>query len=432
MKVMIIGGGGREHALAWKVARSEKVEHVYVAPGNAGTALETKTENVDIGTEELDALLEFAVSRQISLTIVGPEAPLVEGVVDAFSERGLRCFGPKRKAAQLEGSKAFCKNFLARHKIPSAKYQTFTEVAPALDYLKQSPTPVVIKADGLAAGKGVIIATSLAEAESAAREMLSGNTFGRAGQRIIIEEFLQGEEASFIVIADGKTALPMATSQDHKARDDGDLGPNTGGMGAYSPAPVISPEIHRRIMTEIIQPTLLGMACDGAPYTGFLYAGLMISDEGLPKVLEYNCRLGDPETQPILMRLNGDLVDLCEAALNGNLDGMKARWDPRVALGVVLAAGGYPGNYRKGDVIRGLERPDSSGSKIFHAGTRIQAGEVLTAGGRVLCACALGNNVTEARSRAYELAGSVDWKDVYYRKDIGYRAVRRENRIYSG
>lgn len=427
MNVLIVGGGGREHALAWKVARSRKVEQVYVAPGNAGTATEPKTHNIDIGAEQLDLLLEFAIDRRIALTIVGPEGPLVEGIVDQFSEHGLRCFGPKRKAARLEGSKAFCKNFLLRHKIPTAEFRTFTETGPALAYLQQSAIPVVIKADGLAAGKGVIIANSLTEAESTVREMLSGNAFGKAGEKIIIEEFLPGEEASFIVIADGKTALPMATSQDHKARDDGDLGPNTGGMGAYSPAAVISPAIHQRIMTEIIEPTLRGLALDGMAYTGFLYAGLMIQDDGSPKVLEYNCRLGDPETQPILMRLNSDLVELCEAVLNGDLEGIHAEWDPRVALGVVLAAGGYPGNYRKGDVIRGLDGSDSTDSKIFHAGTRIQTGEVLTAGGRVLCACALGDNIISARSKAYELAGSVDWRDVYYRTDIGYRALRRSS-----
>ncbi|MGH8547871.1 MAG: phosphoribosylamine--glycine ligase [Methylococcales bacterium] len=427
MDVLIVGGGGREHALAWKFARSEKVKHVYVAPGNAGTAVEAKTENVDIGAEDIDALLEFALTRRITLTIVGPEAPLVEGIVDRFIECGLRCLGPSRKAARLEGSKAFCKDFLARHKIPSAEYRTFTQIDPALSYLRQSPIPVVIKADGLAAGKGVIIATSRMEAETAVREMLSGSAFGKAGQRIIIEEFLTGEEVSFIVLADGKTALPMATSQDHKARNDGDLGPNTGGMGAYSPAPVVSPEIHRRIMTDIIEPTLRGMASDGSPYAGFLYAGLMITADSNPRVLEYNCRLGDPETQPILMRLKSDLIALCEAALDGNLELLKANWDPRTALGVVLAAGGYPGNYRKGDVIRGLDHPDSTESKIFHAGTRIHSGQVVTAGGRVLCACALGDNIIQARSRAYELAASVDWRDVYYRKDIGYRAVRRES-----
>ncbi|MCI0667673.1 MAG: phosphoribosylamine--glycine ligase [Methylococcaceae bacterium] len=429
MDVLIVGGGGREHALAWKVARSEKVGRVYVAPGNAGTALEANTQNVDIGAEDIDALLEFAAARRIALTIVGPEAPLVEGIVDRFRESGLRCFGPSRKAAQLEGSKAFCKDFLARHKIPSAEYRTFTQIDPALSYLKQSRIPVVIKADGLAAGKGVIIATSRTEAETAVREMLSGKAFGKAGQRIVIEELLQGEEASFIVITDGKTALPMATSQDHKARDDGDLGPNTGGMGAYSPAPVISPGIHRRIMTDIIEPTLRGMASDGSPYVGFLYAGLMIGDEGLPKVLEYNCRLGDPETQPILMRLKSDLVELCEAALDGNLDRLGADWDPRAALGIVLAAGGYPGDYRKGDVIQGLDHTDSIESKFFHAGTRIQSGQVVTAGGRVLCACALGDGIVQARSRAYELAARVDWQDIYYRMDIGYRAVRRESRF---
>lgn len=426
MKVLIVGGGGREHALAWKAAQSNQVERIYVAPGNAGTAIEAKTENVDLGAEDINALLEFAVSRKISLTIVGPEVPLVEGIVDTFTEAGLRCFGPNRKAAQLEGSKAFCKDFLARLKIPTAKYRAFTEIGPALAYLRESPIPVVIKADGLAAGKGVIIAGSQTTAETAVRDMLSGNAFGQAGHRVIIEEFLQGEEASFIVISDGKTALPMATSQDHKARDDGDQGPNTGGMGAYSPAPVINPEIHHRIMTEIIEPTLQGMAADGIPYTGFLYAGLMITSDGSPKVLEYNCRLGDPETQPILMRLNSNLVELLEAALSGNLDSVTIHWDPRPALGVVLTAGGYPESYRKGDVIHGLELSNSVESKTFHAGTQIEAGGVVTTGGRVLCACALGKTIAQAQLKAYTLAGTIDWKDVYYRKDIGYRAIRRE------
>ena len=428
MKILIVGGGGREHALAWKIAQSEKVDRVYVAPGNAGTACEAKTENVAIRAEDIDALLDFAIGHRIELTIVGPEAPLVAGIVDAFSERGLRCLGPTRKAAQLEGSKAFCKEFLARYHIPSAHYGAFTEVAPALEYLRASKIPVVVKADGLAAGKGVVIATSQEEAESAVREMLSGKAFGQSGQRIVIEEFLRGEEASFIVIADGKTALPMATSQDHKARDDGDLGPNTGGMGAYSPAPVIDADLHRRIMENIIEPTLRGLATEGIPYVGFLYAGLMIGDDGLPKVLEYNCRLGDPETQPILMRLNSDLIDLCEAAMDGNLAGQCANWDSRPALGVVLAAGGYPGAYRSGDVIHGLDRPDSEYAKLFHAGTRIHAGERVTAGGRVLCACAIGDGILEARSRAYELAESVDWKERFFRKDIGYRAVQRGDR----
>lgn len=431
MEVLIVGGGGREHALAWKVARSDKVRRVYVAPGNAGTAVEAKTQNVEIGVEDIDALVEFAASRDIALTIVGPEAPLVAGIVDAFNERGLRCFGPGLKAAQLEGSKTFCKDFLARHKIPTAAYQTFTGTGPALAYLKQSRLPVVIKADGLAAGKGVIIAQSFIEAETAVRQMLSGSAFGKAGQRIIIEEFLPGEEASFIVIADGKCALPMATSQDHKARDDGDRGPNTGGMGAYSPAPVITPAIHARIMRRIIEPTLRGMAEEGMPYTGFLYAGLMITGDGDPKVLEYNCRLGDPETQPILMRLKSDLVELLEGALNGTLERLAADWDPRPALGVVLAAGGYPGNYRRGDLIRGLDRPGTKDSKIFHAGTQISPNGVVTRGGRVLCACALGNDIVEARSRAYELARGIDWQDIHYRKDIGFRAVQRADRAHS-
>ncbi len=425
MNVLIVGGGGREHALAWKVARSKKIKRVYVAPGNAGTANEAKTENVDFRAEDIGALLQFAIDRDISLTIVGPETPLVDGIVDTFGENGLRCLGPSRKAARLEGSKTFCKEFLVRHNIPTAAYGTFTETGPALAYLRRSRIPIVIKADGLAAGKGVVVAASLTEAERAVREMLSGEAFGQAGQRIILEEFLDGEEASFIVIADGKSAMPLATSQDHKARDDGDLGPNTGGMGAYSPAPVITPEIHRRIMSGIIEPTLRGMAAEGSPYTGFLYAGLMIGKDGGPRVLEYNCRLGDPETQPILMRLKSDLVDLCDAALNGTLDHLRTEWDPRTALGIVLAAGGYPGSYRTGDVIRGLPSEYSNDSKIFHAGARLQSGQVITAGGRVLCACALGDGILEARSRAYDVAASIDWRDVYYRQDIGYRSVLR-------
>jgi len=425
MNVLVIGGGGREHAIAWKVASSSRVRHVYVAPGNAGTAGEPKTENVDISAENIAGLLDFARSQEIDLTIVGPEAPLVAGIVDIFSEAGFRCFGPRQGAAQLEGSKSFCKDFLYRHGIPTGDYGVFTETGAALAYLEQCPVPVVIKADGLAAGKGVIIAQSHQEAENAVREMLSGNAFGQAGSRVVIEEFLEGEEASFIVIADGKTTLPMATSQDHKARDDGDFGPNTGGMGAYSPAPVVTPEIHDRIMQQVIEPTLRGMASDGKPYTGFLYAGLMITRDGTPKVLEYNCRMGDPETQPIMMRLDSDLVDLCEAALDENLENTTARWNPQPALGVVLAAGGYPANYRKGDVIEGLALPYAEGSRIFHAGTAHDEGSVVTAGGRVLCACALGQNIEQAQANAYALAHSINWPDVYYRKDIGYRAIGR-------
>ncbi len=426
MKILVIGSGGREHALAWKAAQSPDVEKVYVAPGNAGTAREAKLENVNIGVEDIEALVKFAQENDIALTIVGPEAPLVIGVVDAFEAAGLRCFGPSKGAAQLEGSKAFTKDFLARHNIPTADYQNFTEIDPALDYLKEKGAPIVIKADGLAAGKGVIVAMSEAEAEAAVRDMLAGNAFGEAGHRVVIEEFLEGEEASFIVMVDGKNILPMATSQDHKRVGEGDSGPNTGGMGAYSPAPVVTPEIHERIMREVIVPTVEGMAAEGNPYTGFLYAGLMISAEGAPKVIEYNCRFGDPETQPIMMRLNSDLVALCNTALDRKLDSASADWDQRAAMGVVLAAGGYPGDYGKGDAINGLDGADTDDAKIFHAGTAEQGGKVVTAGGRVLCATALGNSVSEAQARAYELADKISWSGMFMRRDIGYRAIARE------
>jgi phosphoribosylamine--glycine ligase len=426
MKVLVIGSGGREHALAWKVAQSPKVEKIYVAPGNAGTAREPKMENVAIGVNAIDDLVTFAKTNAINLTIVGPEAPLVLGVVDAFREAGLPCFGPTRGAAQLEGSKAFTKDFLARHHIPTGGYGNFTYIDEALAYIREQGAPIVIKADGLAAGKGVIVAMTLDEAEAAVRDMLAGNAFGEAGHRVVIEEFLEGEEASFIVMVDGEHILPMATSQDHKAAQDGDQGPNTGGMGAYSPAPVVTPEVYQRIMDEVIIPTVKGMAAEGNPYTGFLYAGLMISPEGAPKVIEYNCRFGDPETQPIMMRLNSDLVALCEAALEGRLDQVTAEWDARPALGVVLAAGGYPGNYASGDVISGLDGADSEDARIFHAGTTEKDGDVVTAGGRVLCATALGNSVSEAQQRAYALASKINWNNIYYRKDIGYRAVARE------
>jgi phosphoribosylamine--glycine ligase len=426
MNILIIGSGGREHALAWKAAQSPLADKIYVAPGNAGTALEEKMENVAIGVEDITALIEFARSHEIGLTIVGPEAPLVIGLVDAFTDAGLACFGPTQGAAQLEGSKSFTKDFLARHRIPTADYQTFTETAPALAYLQKKGAPIVIKADGLAAGKGVIVAMTLAEAETAVRDMLSGNAFGEAGHRVVIEEYLDGEEASFIVMADGKHVLPMATSQDHKRAGDGDTGLNTGGMGAYSPAPVVTDEVYQRIMQEVILPTVQGMAEEGLPYTGFLYAGLMIMSDGTPKVIEYNCRFGDPETQPIMLRMQSDLVSHCLAALEGKLDTESTHWDPRPSLGVVLAAGGYPGSYAKGTPISGLPQNEREGMKVFHAGTALHNGEILTAGGRVLCATALGDTITEAQQKAYELTRSIHWNGVYYRNDIGYRAVARE------
>ncbi len=426
MKVLIVGGGGREHALAWKAAQSSKVEKVFVAPGNAGTALENRLENIAISAEDIPALLEFAKKEQVELTIVGPEQPLVAGIVDRFSEAGLRCFGPSQDCAQLEGSKTFSKDFLARHNIPTAEYGTFTDPDAAIRYVSEKGTPIVIKADGLAAGKGVVIAQSEEEAANTIKDMLSGNSFGEAGHRVVVEEFLEGEEASFIVIADGKNVLPMATSQDHKARDNGDLGPNTGGMGAYSPAPVVTPEMHQRIMDEVITPTMKGMEADGRPYTGFLYAGIMIDKNGTPKVLEFNCRFGDPETQPIMMRLNSDLSELCNAALDGMLGQTEAKWDERTALGVVLAAGGYPLDYAKGDVISGLPKDEQADTKVFHAGTKQDTGDVVTAGGRVLCACALGSSVSEAQEKAYLLTKDISWDGVYYRTDIGYRAIARE------
>ena len=426
MKILIIGAGGREHALAWKAAQSADVNRVYVAPGNAGTANEAKTENVPIPPDAIEELLEFARRQEIDLTIVGPEAPLVAGIVDAFQAAELRCFGPLRAAAQLEGSKAYTKDFLARHGIPTAEYATFTEQQPAIDYIRRQGAPIVVKADGLAAGKGVILAETEQQAIAAVENMLAGNAFGEAGHRVVIEEFLRGEEASFIVMVDGEHILPMATSQDHKARDDGDRGPNTGGMGAYSPAPVVTDAIRERVMKEVIRPTVAGMKADGLPYTGFLYAGLMITADGTPKVLEYNCRFGDPETQPIMMRLRSDLVGLCNAALEKRLHEVTAEWDPRPALGVVLAAGGYPDSYRKGDRISGLNDHTDHDTKIFHAGTALVNDDVVTAGGRVLCACALGNSVREAQQRAYEVVRTIHWDDIYYRHDIGFRAIARE------
>jgi phosphoribosylamine--glycine ligase len=425
MNVLIIGGGGREHALAWKAAQSAKVSHVFLAPGNAGTALEDKLTNIDVGAEDVPALVAFAQQNQIDLTIVGPEVPLVLGVVDAFQAKGLKIFGPSQAAAQLEGSKAFTKDFLERHTIPTADYQNFTDIEPALAYVQAKGAPIVVKADGLAAGKGVIVAMTLTEAEDAIRDMLAGNAFGEAGSRVVIEEFLDGEEASFIVMVDGKNVLPFATSQDHKRVGNGDTGPNTGGMGAYSPAPVVTADIHQRVMHEVIYPTVKGMAAEGNTYVGFLYAGLMIMADGTPKVIEYNCRFGDPETQPIMMRLQSDLVELVEAALDGKLDQIQAEFDTRASVGVVLAAGGYPGSYDKGDVINGLELGNAN-SKIFHAGTKNTDGKVTTNGGRVLCATALGNTVTEAQQNAYQLAKTINWKGMFYRDDIAYRAIARE------
>ncbi len=424
MNILIVGSGGREHALAWKVKQSTRVEKVFVAPGNAGTALEPGVENVAIAVDDIPGLLAFAQQENIALTIIGPETPLVLGIVDRFQQAGLACFGPSAKAAQLEGSKTFCKDFMTRYGIPTAKYQSFTDVQQATAYIQQHGAPIVVKADGLAAGKGVIVAETEAQAIAAVEDMLSGNSFGDAGHRVVIEEFLAGEEASFIVIADGKTALPMASSQDHKARDNGDKGPNTGGMGAYSPAPIVTPEIHQRVMQEVIAPTLQGMAADGLPYTGFLYAGLMITKDGDIKVLEYNCRFGDPETQPIMMRLNSDLVTLCEAALAGNLDNIDTDWDERVALGVVLAAGGYPDCYQSGEIISGLPGVEDENSKVFHAGTKQVGDDIVTAGGRVLCACALGNDIQAAQSNAYALADRIHWNTLYYRTDIGFKAIK--------
>ena len=426
MKVLVIGGGGREHALAWKAAQSPLATQVFVAPGNAGTALEDNIENVDINGEDIPALLAFALNIQIDLTIVGPEAALVEGIVDTFTAAGLKIFGPSKNAAQLEGSKAFTKDFLERHAIPTAFYGNFTEIEPAVAYIEAKGAPIVIKADGLAAGKGVILAQTNDEAIAAVKDMLAGNKFGDAGARVVIEEFLYGEEASFICMVDGKNILPMASSQDHKARDNGDKGPNTGGMGAYSPAPVVTAQMHDRIMKMVVQPTVKGMADEGNSFTGFLYAGVMINDEGIPKVLEYNVRFGDPETQPIMMRLKSDLVQHCLDAIDGKLDQAVTQWDERTSLGVVLAAGGYPDSYQKGDVISGLENTETESTKVFHAGTSEKDGNIVTNGGRVLCAVALGDSVTKAQQKAYEVVSKISWNNVYYRKDIGHRAIARE------
>ncbi len=423
MNILIIGSGGREHALAWKIAQSPKADQVYMAPGNAGTEGEEKVKNINIASSDLQALKQFALDRDIHLTIVGPEAPLVAGIVDLFTESGLKIFGPTAAAAQLEGSKAFTKDFLRRFNIPTAAYGVFTDRDKASDFIRQGSFPVVIKADGLAAGKGVIIAQNEAEALSALTDMLAENRFGDAGHRVVIEEYLQGEEASFICMVDGENILPLATSQDHKARDDGDHGPNTGGMGAYSPAPRVTPELHEKILQQVIEPTVLGMASEGRQFSGFLYAGLMISDQNDIKTLEYNVRFGDPETQPILMRLKTDLLELCMAATEGRLNEMSAEWDDRYALGVVMAAGGYPDEYEKGHSITGLNEAESDSRKVFHAGTVNTDGEILSNGGRVLCVVGLGDDVLSAQRNAYQGVEKIAWKDSFYRTDIGYRAV---------
>ncbi len=427
MQVLIIGGGGREHALAWKVAQSPQVKQVYCAPGNAGTAKEKKVENVPIEPDDINALVAFARETEIDLSIVGPEAPLVAGVVDVFRLAGLRCFGPGREAAELEGSKAYMKDFLKRHRIPTAEFETFADLVKASAYIKSRPTPIVIKADGLAAGKGVVIATSEREALETAQLMLSGEAFGDAGRRIVVEEFLAGEEASFIVMTDGENIIPFASSQDHKARDDGDKGPNTGGMGAYSPAPIVDPDMHGRIIEEVIKPTLAGMAADRRRYQGFLYAGLMIAPDGTPKVLEFNCRFGDPETQPIMMRLRSELAEACVALLDGNGAQVQLEWDERVALGVVIASGGYPASYAKGNPIEGLDQSDSEDSYVFHAGTTLRDGDVVNSGGRVLCVVGLGDSVREAQQTAYRRVKEISFEGSFSRSDIGYRAIARES-----
>jgi phosphoribosylamine--glycine ligase len=426
MKVLVIGSGGREHALAWKLAQSPRITEVLVAPGNAGTATESKCRNVDVAASDIDGLLALVKDEGVAVTVVGPEGPLVAGVVDRFREHGLRIFGPTAAAAQLEGSKAYAKDFLARHGIPTAHYAVFTEADAALEYVQAKGAPIVIKADGLAAGKGVIVAMSLAEAEAAITDMLSDYAFGAAGARVVIEEFLDGEEASFISMVDGVTALPMATSQDHKRVGDGDTGPNTGGMGAYSPAPVVTPEVHARVMREVVEPTVRGMAADGIPFTGFLYAGLMIDKHGAPKVIEFNVRFGDPETQPVMLRLRSDLLELVEAAIDQRLHETRAQWDPRPSLGVVMAAEGYPGTPRTGDVISAWDAPDIDDTKVFHAGTRLEGEHVVTTGGRVLCVCALGDTVAEAQRRAYAEVAGISWHGEFHRHDIGWRAIERE------
>lgn len=431
MKVLVVGGGGREHALAWKLASCRGVEAVYVAPGNAGTAREAGVENIAIAATDIEGLADFAAERTIDLTVVGPEAPLVAGIVDRFAARGLACFGPSAAAARLEGSKAFSKDFLARHGIPTAAYATFEDLDAAEAYIRQQGAPIVVKADGLAAGKGVVVAGTEAEALAAVRDMLAGDAFGSAGHRVVIEEFLAGEEASFIVVADGERFLSFASSQDHKRRDEGDLGPNTGGMGAYSPAPVVTEEVHERIVEEVIRPTIAGMAADGHPYRGFLYAGLMIDGEGRPRVVEFNCRFGDPEAQPVLARLRSDLASICVQAASGRLTDAELEFDTRTALGVVMAAGGYPLDYRKGDLIAGLDQATAD-ALVFHAGTRLDDGQVKTDGGRVLCVVGLGDSVTEAAERAYAATEQIHWQDCYFRRDIGHRAIAREREDSSG
>jgi len=426
MKILVIGNGGREHALAWKASQAADVETVLVAPGNAGTARESGLENVDVAADDFAGLEALARRENVALTIVGPEAPLVAGIRDHFDAAGLACFGPSAAAAQLEGSKAFTKDFLARHGIPTAEYRIFDDADAAEACVRELGAPIVVKADGLAAGKGVVVAATVDEAVDAVRGMLSGGAFGAAGRRVVVEEFLAGEEASFICLCDGEHAVPFASSQDHKPRDNGDKGPNTGGMGAYSPAPVVTPEIHQRIMREVIEPTVAGMAADGHSYTGFLYAGLMIMPDGTPKVIEYNCRFGDPEAQPVMMRLRSDLVRLCQRALAGELAGLELDWDPRVSLGVVMAAGGYPDTYAKGDVIDGLDGVDAADLKVFHAGTRLEGRRVLTNGGRVLCVVGLGDDVAAAQARAYEGVHAIHWRNRYFRTDIGYRAIARK------
>ncbi len=426
MKILVIGSGGREHALAWKLAQSPRVSEVLVAPGNAGTATEPKCRNVAVEASDLDGLLALAAREAVAVTVVGPEGPLVLGVVDRFRAAGQRIFGPSAQAAQLEGSKAYAKDFLARHGIPTAHYAVHTQVDEALDYVRQQGAPIVIKADGLAAGKGVIVAMTLAEAEAAITDMLAGTAFGAAGARVVIEEFLIGEEASFISMVDGTTALPMATSQDHKRVFDGDTGPNTGGMGAYSPAPVVTPEVHARVMREVVMPTVRGMAADGVPFTGFLYAGLMIDRNGAPKVIEFNVRFGDPETQPVMMRLQSDLLELVEAAIDERLHEAKAQWDPRPSLGVVMAAEHYPGTPRLGDTINTWDVPEIGETKVFHASTKLEGAHVVTSGGRVLCVCALGDSVADAQHRAYEAVAGISWHGEFHRHDIGWRAIERE------
>ena len=425
LTVLVVGGGGREHALAWKLAQSERVARVLVAPGNAGTAREPGVENVAAGAEDIEGLVALARERSVDLTVVGPEAPLVAGIADRFQEAGLRIFGPSAAAARLEGSKAFAKAFLARHGIPTARYAEFTSRTEAAAHVREHGTPIVVKADGLAAGKGVVVAQSEAEALVAVDEMLSGRAFGDAGRRIVIEEFLPGEEASFICVVGGGEAVPLASSQDHKSAGEGDTGPNTGGMGAYSPAPVVDEDVHECIMREIVRPTVEGLAAAGTPYTGFLYAGLMIGAGGAPRVIEFNCRLGDPETQPVLLRLRSDLLDLVEAAVDGGLARVRPEWDERAALGVVMAAAGYPGDYDKGFPITGLDA-DVPHTEVFHAGTGVDADHIVTSGGRVLCVCGLGEDVGEAQRRALDRVATIDWNGAWHRRDIGHRAVARE------